>query len=151
MGDDAVNRPQTHLEATRVTVRDVEPNRRLGGALRVLLSPGSAVTTAGFLALLDLEPGERVTEHYHPYTDEHVYVAAGDVVVTVNGAELAVGEREAVLIRRGARHRYENRGDRTATAVLFLGPMAPRPDLGHVETEDPRDPDAVPSPVGELP
>jgi putative monooxygenase len=145
-----VNRPHTHLEATRVTARDVEPNRRLGGATRVLLSPGSALTTAGFLALLDLEPGEHVSEHYHPYTDEHLYVAAGDLVVIVNGAELAVGEREAALIRRGARHRYENRGGDPVTAVLFLGPTAPRPDLGHVETEEPRSPDSIPPRVGDL-
>ncbi|GAA2425892.1 cupin domain-containing protein [Actinomadura vinacea] len=141
-----------HLETTKVCACDVEPNRRLGGATRVLLSPGSALSTAGFMALLDLAPGEHVTEHYHPYTDEHVYVAEGELVALVNGAELRVRPRESLLIRRGARHRYENRGDRPTSAVLFLGPLAPRPDLGHVETEAPPDaePPAPPS-VGEWP
>ncbi|WP_200841632.1 cupin domain-containing protein [Actinomadura sp. K4S16] len=127
----------TALEAVKVGAGDVVPNHRLGGTVRVLLSPGTARTTAGFMALLELEPGERVSEHYHPYTDEHVYVCDGRLLVTVNGAEQTVGPRESLLIRRGARHRYENRGDRPVTAVLFLGPLAPSPEMGHVETAEP--------------
>jgi putative monooxygenase len=127
----------TALEAVKVRAREVEPNHRLGGSIRMLLSPGTARTTAGLMALLELQPGERVSEHYHPYTDEHVYVSDGCLVLTVNGAEQVVDARESVLIRRGARHRYENRGDRPVTAVLFLGPLAPSPDMGHVETAEP--------------
>ncbi|MEV4001869.1 cupin domain-containing protein [Actinomadura sp. NPDC049753] len=127
----------TELEAVKVRAREVEPNHRLGGSVRMLLSPGTARTTAGLMALLELRPGERVSEHYHPYTDEHVYVSDGRLVLTVNGTEHVVDARESVLIRRGARHRYENRTDRPATAVLFLGPLAPSPDMGHVETAEP--------------
>ncbi|GAA2294202.1 cupin domain-containing protein [Actinomadura luteofluorescens] len=125
------------LEAVKVGAREVEPNHRLGGSIRMLLSPGTARTTAGLMALLELQPGERVSEHYHPYTDEHVYVSEGRLVLAVNGVEQIVDAREAVLIRRGARHGYENRSDRPATAVLFLGPLAPSPDMGHVETAEP--------------
>lgn len=132
-----MNGAQAHREATKVAASEVEPNRRLGGAIRVLLSPGTARTTAGFMALLDLRPGEHVREHYHPYTDEHVYVTGGRLVAVVNGAEQVVDARESMLIRRGARHRYENRGDRPLSAVIFLGPLAPSPELGHVETEEP--------------
>ncbi|GAA4321183.1 cupin domain-containing protein [Actinomadura luteofluorescens] len=124
------------LEAVKVGAREVEPNHRLGGSIRMLLSPGTARTTAGLMALLELQPGERVSEHYHPYTDEHVYVSDGRLVLAVNGVEQVVDAREAVLIRRGARHGYENRSDRPATAVLFLGPLAPSPDMGHVEKSE---------------
>ncbi|GGQ20584.1 putative monooxygenase [Actinomadura coerulea] len=127
----------TALEAVKVRAREVEPNHRLGGSIRMLLSPGTARSTAGLMALLELQPGECVSEHYHPYTDEHVYVSDGRLVLAVNGAEQTVDARESVLIRRGARHRYENRSDRPVTAVLFLGPLAPSPDMGHVETAEP--------------
>ncbi|NDU71452.1 cupin domain-containing protein [Actinomadura sp. DSM 109109] len=141
----------TALESVKVPAREVEPNRRLGGSIRMLLTPGTARATAGLMALLELQPGERVSEHYHPYTDEHVYVSDGRLVLTVNGAEQVVDARESVLVRRGARHRYENRGDRPATAVLFLGPLAPSPDMGHVETSEPAGegpPPAVDAAVG---
>ncbi|TDD89858.1 cupin domain-containing protein [Actinomadura rubrisoli] len=109
------------------------------------------MTTAGFMAVLDLESGEHVTEHYHPYTDEHVYIAAGEIVARVDGGEVVLSTRESLLVRRGARHRYENRGDRPATAVLFLGPLAPRPELGHVETEEPPGSELTPPSVGDAP
>ncbi|WP_433324583.1 cupin domain-containing protein [Spirillospora sp. CA-294931] len=146
-----MNRSTIPLDVAIVAADDVEPNRRHGGAIRVLLSPSSVTTTAGFMALFDLEPGEHATEHYHPYSDEHVVVTAGELVVVVNGVETKLGPREAALIRRGARHRYENRGQERATAVLFLGPLAPRPDMGHVETEDVAHAELAPPSVGEAP
>ncbi|GAA3932676.1 cupin domain-containing protein [Actinomadura viridis] len=146
-----MNRPRTPLELFKVAASDVPAYHRLGGATRVLLEQSSALTSAGFMALLDLEPGECVTEHYHPYSDEHVYIANGEIVALVNDDEVVLNAREAVLIRRGSRHRYENRGDRPATAVLFLGPLAPRADLGHVETERAPRPQAAPPRVGDAP
>jgi putative monooxygenase len=34
------------------------------------------------------------------------------------------------------RHRFRNVGDVEARMVFHLGPLAPRPELGHVDTED---------------
>lgn len=35
----------------------------------------------------------------------------------------------------GVRHRVRNTGTETASIVFHLGPLAPRPELGHVDTE----------------
>jgi putative monooxygenase len=51
-----------------VSRADTPPNRRRGGDIRVLLSPASVGSGAGFLGTLTLEPGEIVTEHWHPYS-----------------------------------------------------------------------------------
>src|SRR3712207_9438561 len=63
------------------------PNRRRGGDIRVLLSPASVGSTAGFMGTLTLEPGEVVTEHWHPYSEEFLYCQEGDVLVTLDGEE----------------------------------------------------------------
>jgi putative monooxygenase len=125
----------TALRPTKVAARDVAPNRRRGGDIRVLLSPKSAGSTSGFMGVLFLDPGEYVAEHYHPYSEEFLYVARGEVTVRVNGEPITLREGEAVLVPIEARHRVENSGPERAEVVLHLGPLAPRPELGHVDTE----------------
>ena len=46
-----------------------------------------------------------------------------------------MGEREGVLIRPHVRHRLVNTGATEASLVFHLGPLAPRPELGHIDTE----------------
>ena len=118
-----------------VTRADTPPNRRRGGDIRVLLSPASVGSTAGFLGTLTLQPGEVVTEHWHPYSEEFLYCQAGDVLVTLDGEERRLVAESAVHIPIGVRHRIVNDGATTATFVFLCGPLAPRPDLGHVDTE----------------
>ena len=49
---------------------DVAPDRRRGGEVRVLLSPSTVGSTSGFMGTATLAPGERIAEHYHPYSEE---------------------------------------------------------------------------------
>jgi putative monooxygenase len=128
-GVDAVPSPR------KVALRDVAPNRRRGGDIRVLLSPTSVGATTGFLGVLTLAPGEFVAEHYHPYSEEFLYVVGGAVVVRVDDVEVAVAAGEALFVPIGTRHRVANVGDGAAMVAFHLCPLAPRPDLGHVDTE----------------
>ena len=114
---------------------DVPPNRRRGGDIRVLLSPTSVGATAGFMGTLTLEPGEVVTEHWHPYSEEYLYCHSGDVLVTLDGEPRRLVAESAVHIPIGVRHRIVNDGRATAFFVFLCGPLAPRPELGHVDTE----------------
>jgi putative monooxygenase len=114
---------------------DVPPNHRRGGDIRVLLSPATVGATAGFLGTLHLAPGEVVSEHWHPYSEEFLYCTSGSVIVTLDGQDVALGTEQAVHVPLGVRHRIANHGDVPATFVFCLGPLAPRPDLGHVDTE----------------
>jgi putative monooxygenase len=118
-----------------VSRADTAPNRRRGGDIRVLLSPASVGSTAGFLGTLTLEPGEVVTEHWHPYSEEFLYCQRGDVLVTLDGEERRLGPESAVHIPVGVRHRIVNDGVVPAFFVFCNGPLAPRPELGHVDTE----------------
>ena len=113
------------------------PNRRRGGDIRVLLSPASVGSTAGFLGTLTLEPGEIVTEHWHPYSEEFLYCQSGEVTVRLDGEERRLAAESAVHIPIGVRHRIVNDTDQQAVFVFFCGPLAPRPELGHVDTELP--------------
>ncbi len=116
---------------------DTPPNRRRGGDIRVLLSPASVGSTAGFMGTLTLEPGEVVTEHWHPYSEEFLYCVSGEVVATLDGDQRTLPAESAVHIPIGVRHRIVNDGVEPAFLVFLCGPLAPRPELGHVDTELP--------------
>jgi putative monooxygenase len=118
-----------------VSRADTPPNRRRGGDIRVLLSPASVGCTAGFLGTLTLQPGEIVTEHWHPYSEEFLYCSSGDILVTLDGEERRLTAETAVQIPIGVRHRLVNDTSEPAFFVFFCGPLAPRPELGHVDTE----------------
>ena len=120
-----------------VSRADAAPNRRRGGDIRVLLPPTSVGATAGFMGTLTLEPGEIVTEHWHPYSEEYLYCHSGDVLVTLDGEERRLTPESAVHIPIGVRHRIVNDSSTTAFFVFMCGPLAPRPELGHVDTEQP--------------
>ena len=120
---------------TKVAVADVTPNRRRGGELRVVLGPATAGATTGFLGVLSLGPGEYVGEHYHPFSEEFLYVTSGTMTVRIDDQPVELGAGEGVLVPKNARHRVENHGDETAEAVFHLCPLAPKPELGHVDTE----------------
>jgi putative monooxygenase len=119
----------------KVAVGDVEPNRRRGGELRVVLGPKTAGATTGFLGVVTLQPGEYVAEHYHPYSEEFLYVTRGTMQVRIDGVTVALRAGEGVVIAKNARHRSHNDTTEVAEAVFHLCPLAPRPELGHVDTE----------------
>ncbi|MFA1548329.1 cupin domain-containing protein [Actinomadura chokoriensis] len=119
----------------KVTAQDVVPNRRRGGDIRVLLSPKTVKSTSGFMGELTLEPGEFVSEHRHPYSEEFLYVVRGSVLMRVEGEEVRLGPGDSLMVPINDRHRLENDGAEQAFAVFHLSPLAPRPELGHVDTE----------------
>ncbi|KNB51375.1 cupin [Streptomyces caatingaensis] len=129
-----------------MALRDVAANRRRGGEMQVLLSPKTVGCATGFFGQLTLTPGEFVSEHYHPYSEEYLFVIEGALKVRLNGeqeVELAVGE--GIVVPIGVRHRVTHSGSVRARAVFQLAPLAPRPDLGHVDTEPaPRAAEPVP-------
>ncbi|WP_338757438.1 cupin domain-containing protein [Nocardia vulneris] len=126
-----------------VAAADIAPNARRGGDLRVLLSPRTVESTSGFLGVLRLAPGEFVSEHYHPYSEEFLYVVAGSLTVLLDGVPVEVAQGSAVFVPIGVRHRVQNDGSAPAEAVFQLAPLAPEPALGHVDTEPLPDPDAA--------
>ena len=119
-----------------VDLSETEPNRRRGGDLRAMLTPKTVGATSGFMGLALIPPGERIAEHYHPYSEEFVFVVSGDLEVDLDGRTHVLRPDQGLMVPREMRHRFRNVGDVEARMVFHLGPLAPRPELGHVDTED---------------
>lgn len=122
-------------EAQIRSLDDVAADTRRGGDVRTLLSPKSVGSTSGFMGVATLAPGDRISEHYHPYSEEFIYVVSGELDAQLDGKSNAVKARQGLMIPINVRHRLVNGGDQEALIVFHLGPLAPRPDLGHVDTE----------------
>ncbi len=127
-----VRRPVGH---GRVALSDVPVDRRRGGQLRILLGPRTVGSTSGFMGVATLLPGEKIAEHYHPYSEEFLCVTRGTITVDCDGEPVVVAPDEGLYIPIGMRHRLRNTGDGEASVVFHLSPLAPRPELGHVDTE----------------
>ncbi|MEU0938903.1 cupin domain-containing protein [Embleya sp. NPDC005971] len=118
-----------------VNVDEVEPNRRRGGELRVTLGPATVGCTSGFMGLAIIEPGEMITEHYHPYSEEFIHVVTGELEVDLDGVTYELRPDQGLMVPKNMRHRFRNVGRAQARMVFQIAPLAPRPELGHVDTE----------------
>jgi putative monooxygenase len=119
-----------------VDLSEVEPNRRRGGDLRAMLTPATVGSTSGFMGVAIVQPGERIGEHYHPYSEEFVYVLCGQLEVDLDGEAHPLQPEQGLMIPAHMRHRFRNVGNVEARLVFHLGPLAPSPPLGHVDTEE---------------
>ena len=118
-----------------VSARDVASNQRRGGDVRTVLAPSTCGSTTGFMGTVTLAPGEFVTEHWHPYSEEFLIVTTGTLTVRLDGVSRTLVEQEGVCVPIGTRHRLSNDTDATTSAVFTIAPLAPQPRLGHVDTE----------------
>ena len=118
-----------------VGIEEVPANTRRGGDLRTLLSPGTVGSTSGFMGVATIAPGDKISEHYHPYSEEFVFVVRGSLVVRLDGEPRDLRAGQGLYIPINVRHRFMNDGQDEAFIVFHLGPLAPRPELGHVDTE----------------
>jgi putative monooxygenase len=130
---------QDSVEATAepkiLSVDEVAVDTRRGGEVRTLLGPKTAGSTSGFMGVATLAPGDRISEHYHPHSEEFIYVVSGTIDAQLDGKSNAVPARHGLLIPINVKHRLVNDGEEEAFIVFHLGPLAPRPDLGHIDTE----------------
>jgi putative monooxygenase len=87
------------------------------------------------MGVATIGPGERISEHYHPYSEEFIYVVSGALDAQLDGKSNEVRARHGLMIPINVKHRLVNTGQEEAFIVFHLCPLAPRPDLGHVDTE----------------
>ncbi|MEW2253508.1 MULTISPECIES: cupin domain-containing protein [unclassified Streptomyces] len=135
----------------KVSSDEVESNTKRGGDLRVTLSPKTVGCTSGFGGVMTLEPGDWVTEHYHPYSEEFLHVIDGTLEMSLDGQAVTLTAGDSLLVPIGVRHRLVNTGDVTARCTFHLSPLAPRPELGHVDTEQAQRPEQSNPDVGGAP
>ena len=117
-------------------VEEMPADNRRGGDVRTLLSPKTIGSTSGFMGVATISAGDWISEHYHPYSEEFIYVCSGSLTADLDGEPQTVNGGEALYIPINVKHRLRNEGDQEAFIVFHLGPLAPRPDAGHVDTEE---------------
>ncbi len=122
-------------EATAVAIDDTDADTRRGGDVRTLLSPKSVGSKSGFMGVATIPPGEGISEHFHPYSEEFLFCVRGTITVDLNDEPMTVSANTGLYIPYFMRHRIRNEGDEDAFIVFHLGPLAPRADIGHVDTE----------------
>jgi putative monooxygenase len=130
--------PDVEAPATEPLIRSVDDapaDTRRGGDVRTLLSPKTVGSTSGFMGVATIAPGDRISEHYHPYSEEFIYVISGQIDAQLDGKSNPVRARQGLMIPINVKHRLVNNGEEEASIVFHLGPLAPRPDMGHVDTE----------------
>jgi quercetin dioxygenase-like cupin family protein len=122
-------------ESKLVSMDDVPSDTRRGGDLRTLLSPKTVGSHWGFMGVARIAPGDSIAEHYHPYSEEFVFLFEGNLVARIDGDPKPLPSGSAIFIPILARHKFINESDEDAFMVFHLCPLAPRPPMGHVDTE----------------
>lgn len=87
------------------------------------------------MGVATLAPGDKISEHWHPFSEEFIYCVRGTITAELDDEPREVKAGEALYVPFMMRHRLKNEGDEEAFIVFHLGPLAPRADLGHVDTE----------------
>ena len=117
------------------SVDDMPADTRRGGDVRTLLSPKTVKSTSGFMGVATMQSGDGISEHYHPYSEEFIYCVRGKLTADLDDQPHEVSAGQALFIPITMRHRLRNAGDEETFIVFHLGPLAPDPKLGHVDTE----------------
>lgn len=115
---------------------DMPADNRRGGDVRTLLSPKTVGSSTGFMGMATIAPDDWISEHYHPFSEEFIYVVSGSLVAELDGERHDVPSRHGLFIPINVKHRLRNESDEEAQIVFHLGPLAPRPHMGHVDTEE---------------
>jgi len=122
-------------EAQVVTADEMPADTRRGGDVRTLLSPKTVESKSGFMGVATLAPGDSISEHWHPFSEEFIYCVRGTLTADLDDEPTEVSAGQALYVPFMMRHRLRNEGDEDAFIVLHLGPLAPRADIGHVDIE----------------
>jgi putative monooxygenase len=116
-------------------MEEANEDTRRGGVVQTLLSPKTVGSTSGFMGVATIAPGDRISEHYHPYSEEFIFCVRGTLTADLDDDPHEVKAGSGMMIPLNMRHRLRNEGDEEAFIVFHLSPLAPEPPLGHVDTE----------------
>ena len=127
--------PKAEREAGFFSMEEANADTRRGGDVRTLLSPKTVGSESGFMGVATLQPGDRISEHYHPYSEEFIFCVRGTITADLDDEPKEVPGGSGMMVPINMRHRLRNEGGEEAFIVFHLSPLAPEPPLGHVDTE----------------
>ncbi|MEC3974250.1 cupin domain-containing protein [Amycolatopsis sp. H20-H5] len=83
-----------------------------------------------------IAPGDYISSHLHPYSEEFVFLVRGELRCDLGDEAVELTAGQGLLVPKETPHRLVNTGTVEAFLVFHLGPLAPRPELGHVDLEE---------------
>jgi quercetin dioxygenase-like cupin family protein len=96
---------------------------RIGGLAIRFLVDGTASGGSVAIFELDVEPAARVPiAHSHDAYEETIYGLEGTLTLTLSGEPRQIGPGDAVLIPRGAVHRFDNLHPTRARTLCVVSP-----------------------------
>jgi quercetin dioxygenase-like cupin family protein len=119
--------PSSHFtklsEEVKVFATAASEEIRVGPlAIRFLVDGDASGGTVAVLEF-DVPANERLPiAHSHDAYEETIYGLRGVLTWTIEGTAVEVGPGEAICIRRGAVHRFDNNGEADATALAIVSP-----------------------------
>jgi putative monooxygenase len=131
-----VSQPDPAQRLIVVSAAECAPNTRRGGDLRTMLSPKTVGSTSGFMGMATVAAGDFVASHRHPYSEEFIVLVSGALLVQAGDEELELRPGQGLMVPTNVPHRLVNTAAREAQLVFHISPLAPRPDLGHVDLEE---------------
>lgn len=76
------------------------------------------------LFLYSFKPGQAMTEHTHPFSNEYLTIIEGDAMISVGVESVLASPQQVIFVPREARHAIYNLGK---TPLLVTGFMSPKP------------------------
>jgi mannose-6-phosphate isomerase-like protein (cupin superfamily) len=121
---------QTSDRIAELRVNPADEIIRLGPlTLSFLVTGGNSMGTIAAFELI-VPAGVRLMApaHSHDHYEETIYGIEGILTWTVNGTRIDVEPGQALCIRRGAIHRFDNNGTRDAKVLCVVTPAAIGPE-----------------------
>lgn len=115
-------RPETTMPTTIVAPGEARIYRMMGGGEARLLLTGERTHGAWWMGRFREDPGFMTHVHYHPNSDEQVYVLDGVLSVYTDDKWHELGPGTLGVLPRGKPHAQGNRSDKP---VHFIGSGAP--------------------------
>jgi len=74
------------------------------------------------LFLYTFKPGQAMTEHTHPFSNEYLTVIEGEALISVGVESVLVSPQQVVFVPREAVHSIHNHSARPLLVASFMSP-----------------------------
>jgi quercetin dioxygenase-like cupin family protein len=112
------------------SINPADETIRLGPLVVRFLLTGAQSNGSVAIFELTVPAGQKlpVPAHSHDHYEESIYGLEGVMTWTVDGTPIEVGPGQALCIRRGAVHRFDNNGSQDAKSLCVISPAQLGPE-----------------------
>ena len=113
----------------RFSLKDAEVIDRTYGVMKMLAGGKLVSTRNADLRILEIEPGESTSTHYHAMSESIFYVLTGSVAMTVGSVDIGLSDSEGVVVEPHEVHVLRNSGSRRAYVLETMSPPFSSKDI----------------------